>query len=84
MVGIAVERMALSSMDPSSAYGDGTVQDELDQLMQRRESLTALVTQTTPFQQQMTAEDWLNYNERTLNFGEENAIAWLLNKYGQK
>jgi len=84
MVGIAVERMALSSMDPSSAYGDGTVQDELDQLMQRRESLTALVTQTTPFQQQMTAEDWLNYNERTLSFGEENAIAWLLNKYGQK
>jgi hypothetical protein len=32
----------------------------------------------------MTPEDWLSYNERTRTFGEENAIDWLLNKYGQK
>ncbi len=84
LVGIAVERMALDSMDPSSGYGDGTVQEQLDQLAQRRSSIKDLVAQTVPFQEQMTPEDWLNYTERTLNFGEENAIGWLLNKYGQK
>jgi hypothetical protein len=84
MVGLAVERMAFDSMDPLSGYGDGTVQAQLDQLAQRRESLKELVKQSVPFQQQMTSEDWLNYNERTRSFGEENAIGWLLNKYGPK
>jgi hypothetical protein len=84
LVGIAVERMALDSLDPSSGYGDGTVQEQLDQLAQRRNSIKEMVAQSVPFQEQMTSEDWLNYNERTLKFGEENAIGWLLNKYGQK
>jgi hypothetical protein len=84
MVGIAVERMALDAMDPSSGYGDGTVQEQLDQLAQRRNSIKDLVAQSAPFQGQMTSEDWLNYNQRTLSFGEENAIGWLLNKYGRK
>jgi predicted transcriptional regulator len=84
MVGLAVERMAFDSMDPLSGYGDGTVQAQLDQLAQRRESLKELVKQSVPFQQQMTSEDWLNYNERTRSFGEENAIGWLLNKYSPK
>jgi hypothetical protein len=83
LVGIAVERMALDSMDPTSGYGDGTVQQQLDQLAQRRNSIKDLVKQSAPFQEQMTPQDWLNYNERTLSFGEENAIRWLLNKYGQ-
>jgi hypothetical protein len=84
LVGIAVERIALNAMDPASGYGDGTVQQQLDRLTQRRNSIQDLVKQTAPFQQQMTAEDWLNYNQRTLSFGEENAIGWLLNKYGEK
>jgi hypothetical protein len=84
LVGIAIERMALSAMDPSTAYGDGTVQQQLDQLVQRRSSMQNLVKQLAPFQDQMTSEDWLTYNERTLGFGEENAIGWLLTKYGQK
>ncbi|HWX22185.1 MAG TPA: hypothetical protein VN578_19970 [Candidatus Binatia bacterium] len=84
MVGMAVERTAFDAMDPSSAYGDATVQQQLDQLAQRKHSIQDLVKQSAPFQQQMTAEDWLNYNERTVSFGEENAIGWLLNKYGPK
>jgi len=80
---MAVERMGLAAMDPSSAYGDGSVQDQLDQLTQRRNSIKELVKESAPFQEQMTSEDWLNYNQRTRSFGEENAIAWLLNKYGQ-
>ena len=84
LVGIAVQRIALGAMDPSSAYGDGTVQQQLDQLAQRRSSIQELVKQSNPFREQMTAEDWLNYNQRTRSFGEENAIGWLVNKYGQK
>jgi hypothetical protein len=76
--------MGLAAMDPSSAFGDGTVQEQLDQLVQRKNSIKNLVTQSAPYQEQMTSEDWLNYNERTRSFGEENAIAWLLNKYGQR
>jgi hypothetical protein len=84
LVGIAIERLTLSSMDPASAYGDGTVQQQLDQLAQRRTSIKDLVTQSNPFRDQMSPEEWLSYNERTRSFGEENAIKWLLNKYGQK
>ena len=29
-------------------------------------------------------QDWINYNDRTRAFGEENAIRWVLNKYGGK
>ena len=84
LVGIAVQRMALGAMDPSTGYGDGTVQQQLDQLVQRRTSIHDLVQQVNPLMQQMTAEDWQNYNQRTLVFGEENAMGWLVNKYGQK
>jgi hypothetical protein len=84
LIGVAVEKMALNAMDPSSAYGEGTVQQRLDELSQRRESIRGLVSQSSPLQDQMTPGDWLTYNERTLSFGEENAIAWLLNKYAQK
>jgi len=84
LVGIAAQRLAFEAMDPSSAYGDGTVQQQLDQLAQRRNSIKDLVKQSAPFQEQMTTDDWLNYNERTRSFGEENAIGWLLNRYGGK
>jgi hypothetical protein len=84
LVGIAVQRMALGAMDPSGAYGDGTVQQQLDELVQRRMSIHDLAQQVNPLMQQMTAEDWQNYNQRTLVFGEENAMGWLVNKYGQK
>ncbi len=84
LVGISVEGLALGAMDPSAAYGEGTVRDQFDRLAQRRTSIRGLVQQSVPFQEQMTSQDWLNYNERTLGFGEENALTWLLNKYGQR
>jgi hypothetical protein len=84
LVGIAIERMAFGSIDPSSGYGDGTIQQQVDQLIQRRNSIQDLVKQSEPFQQQMTPDDWLSYNERTVNFGEEKAIGWLLTKYDRQ
>ncbi len=84
LVGVAIQRMAFDAMDPGSGYGEGTVQQQLDQLKQRKDSIRQLVRQSSPFHEQMTPDDWLTYNERTLSFGEENAIGWLLNKYAQK
>ena len=84
LVGMAVEQIAFNSMDPSSGYGDGAVQQQLDQLAQRRAAITDLVKQSTPLQAQMTAEDWLSFNQRKLSLGEENAMAWLISKYGPK
>jgi hypothetical protein len=84
LVGIAVQKIVFASMDPSSPYGDGTVQQQLDQLAQRRSSIQDMVKQSDPFRDQMTPEDWLSYNERTRSFGEESAITWLLNKNGAR
>ncbi len=82
LVGINIQRGAFEAMNPSSSYGDGTVQSQIDQLGTRRQWLKDLVQQVNPFFGQMTSEDWMNYNERTLAFGEESAVAWLVNKYG--
>jgi len=83
LVGIAVEKMALNSLDPAGAFGSQTVQDQIDQLTQRRAAIKDLVQQSEPFQQQMTPQDWVNYLNRRVAFGEENAMHWLINRYGQ-
>jgi hypothetical protein len=82
LVGIAIERMALTAMEPSAEFGGGTVQDQIDRLARWKDSIKELVKHANTFQDRMTPEDWLNYNSRTLTFGEENAIGWLTNKYG--
>jgi hypothetical protein len=84
VLGIAIERMAFSAMDPSSAYGDGTVQQQLDLLTQQRASITDFVRHSGPLYPQMTEDDWLTFCERHVSLGEQNAIGWMLNKYGQK
>ena len=86
LVGLAIERDALNAMDPNASYGSSgqTVKDTLDQLTQQSASIKDLVKQMEPLQESMTPQDWINYNERTKTFGEENALQWLLNKYGQK
>ena len=83
LVGIAIQQKALSAMDPESPFGDGTVQQRIDQLAQFRQQVSDLVKQTEPLRPQMTPQDWINYNSRTRMFGEANAIQWLITKYGQ-
>jgi hypothetical protein len=86
LVGLAIERDALNVMNPSSPYGTSgqTVKDRLDQLVQQSAAIKDLVKQLEPLQQTMSSQDWISYNDRTRAFGEENALRWLLNKYGQK
>jgi len=86
LVGVALERMALSAMDPNSLYACGgqTVQNRLDQLAQQRVAVKELSIQADPFWQTMTDQDWISYHSRSATFGEEAAMRWLVNKYGQK
>ena len=86
LVGMAVERIALSAMDPSSPYGsDGqTVQGRLNQLNQKKAELKELNAQLEPLLSNLSDQDWISYKDRWRVFGEESAIRWVVSKYGQK
>ncbi len=86
LVGLAIERNALSAMNPNSPYGDGgqTVQDRLNQIAQQKEMFNALVQQSEPLLQTMPDQDWISYIDRIQSFGEEAAMRWLVTKHGQK
>ena len=83
LVGMFIERAALSAMDPNSPYGgDGqTVQDRMDQLAQQRASMNDLAQQVEPLLPTMSDQDWMSYMERWKLFGEEAAARWVIGKY---
>src|SRR5882724_8699790 len=78
LVGVAIERNALSAMDPSSPYGSAgqTVKDRLDQLAQQRAAIKELAQQVEAVVQTMSARDWVSYNDRQRAYGEEAAARW--------
>ena len=85
MVGIAVERRALEALDPNAAFGEGqTVQDRLNQLGQHRTAIRELSQQAAPLYPSLSEQDWITYQSRSMAFGEEAALRWLISKYGQK
>jgi len=86
LVGLAIQNMALDSQDPAAAFGAGglTVKDRQDQIAGQKTAIHDLVAQLSPLQSRMTLQDWINYDQRSIMFGEQNAIQWLVNKYGTK
>jgi len=86
LVGIAIQRNALSAMDPNSPYGAAgqTVADQLNQLAQQRDNLKTLVQQVEEILPTMPDEDWINYKNRLMMFGEQDALRWVVNKYSAK
>jgi RNA polymerase sigma factor (sigma-70 family) len=86
LVGMAVERMALSAMDPNSPYGGNgqTVRDQLNQIVQNRAAINGVVEQAQPFLPMMSDQDILIYENRRMAFGEMAALQWVVSKYGQK
>ncbi len=86
LVGIAVEKMALSSMDPASPYGTGgqTVKDRLDQLQQQRQAIKALAQSSEGMLQSLPEPDVVSYFERLKVFGEYSTMQWLVAKYGKR
>jgi hypothetical protein len=86
LVGLAVEKIALSGMDPNSPYGGAgqTVQDALDQITQKRDDLHAMGQQVEAILPTLSDEDWVNYKDRWMTSGETAAEQWLVGKYGTK
>jgi RNA polymerase sigma factor (sigma-70 family) len=86
LVGMAIETIALKQMDPNVPYSSGgeTVQQRLDEVNQQRSSLTQFSQQLNNIYSIISAPDWITYHDRWRAFGEENAVRWLLDKYGQR
>jgi RNA polymerase sigma factor (sigma-70 family) len=86
LVGIALEQYALKNMDPNSAYGVNgqTVQDRLNQVAQQRAALEERCRKVEAIAPTMADQDWINYRDRWLMFGEQNAENWVISKYGQQ
>jgi hypothetical protein len=85
LVGTAIEKIALSAMDPNSPYGNNgqTVQDQLNQIARNRAAINELVQQATPLLPTMSDLDILNYENRRRAFGEIAALQWVVSKYGR-
>jgi RNA polymerase sigma factor (sigma-70 family) len=83
LVGMAIERIALGTMDPNSPFGNNgqTAQDALDQIAQQKALLRQLGDQSESVFQSMSDQDWINYTDRRLFFGEAAALQWAVNKY---
>jgi hypothetical protein len=86
LVGLAIQKIAFSEMDPGSPYGNNgqTVQDQINQINQTRANLRELFGQATPWLPTMSDQDMLNYENRRRAFGEVAAAQWVVNKFGQQ
>jgi hypothetical protein len=86
LVGLAIERIALSAMDPNGPYGSSghTVQEQLDQLTQEKTAIASLFKENESLLETMSDQDWISYIDRDKTFGEEAALRWVVSKYGQK
>jgi len=83
LVGIALQRIVLNSLDPGSVYGDTgqTVQSQIDALSQRREAIRTLTRQVGKVLPAMSEQDLVSYFDRMKIFGEQAAIQWASSKY---
>jgi hypothetical protein len=81
--GMAIQRDALATMNPNAPYGTSgqTVADQIAQFNQQDATIKTLVQQMASLQPMLSARDWITYNDRTMAFGEVNALQWLVNKY---
>jgi RNA polymerase sigma factor (sigma-70 family) len=86
LVGMAIQKIALSAMDPNRPYGGSgqTVQDQLNQITGQRTAIKELSDQAIPLLPNMSDQDILNYENRRRAFGEVAALQWVVGKYGQK
>jgi hypothetical protein len=86
LIGIRVERDALKAMDAASPIpgNDLAVQDRLNQLAGQMQSIQALTKQADPIWKTLSDKDWTDYHGQIAALGEEAAVRWLVNNYGQR
>ena len=84
LVGMAIQKAALISMDPNSVLGDSgqTVQEQLDQLARTKAAVNQLDKQVEPLFSMLSDQDMLTYQYRSRQFGEAAAMQWVLSKFG--
>ena len=82
----AIERHALEAMDPASSFGsDGTtVKDRLDYIAGEKAANEELIKQLDILYPKATPQDMINFLDRARLFGDEPAMEWLKQKYGEK
>ena len=86
LVGMAIERLALGSMDPASPYGTGgqTVKDRMNELLQQRQSIKTLAKSSEGLLESLPDPELAAYFERLKLFGERSTMQWLVAKYGRQ
>jgi hypothetical protein len=83
LVGVAIQRNVLSSLEPGATFGDSaqTVQAQLDQLAQRRDNIRGMVKQFEQVFPRLSEQDLSTYFDRLKLFGDEAASQWVVSKY---
>jgi RNA polymerase sigma factor (sigma-70 family) len=83
-VGLAIQRNILNRLEPGALYDDAgqTVQNQLDALTQRVESLKGLWKEAQPVLENVPDQELIRYFDRMKTFGETEALRWALNKFG--
>lgn len=86
LIGISIERSALGVMDPSAQYDSTgqTVQQRLELLAQRKEDIHVLTQQADPIWQSLSDQQWADYHAQLASSGEELALHWLINNFGNQ
>jgi hypothetical protein len=89
LVGIAIDKIMLGTMDPNSSYPNSgnpnwTVQNQFDALNQQRADIKTLVNQSEPILPTLSDQDLSNYKDRMQMFGEAAAMRWVIEKYGAR
>ena len=85
LVGRAIERMVLGSMNRNTPYGatGQTVQNQMDALAVRRKQDSALFAQAEPLLNTMSDQDLTHYYDRLKIYGEVSALRWVINQAPQ-
>lgn len=86
LVGMYIEQQALKAMPPDSPYGSSgqTAQDVLNQLAQDKTTLLQLNRQAEPLLSGLSDQDWVTYKNHWIMFGEQNALQWVVGKFGNQ
>ena len=85
LLGVAVERSALAAMDSQTVVDASgqTARERIDELTQHRAAIRELNQQADPVWHSLSDQDWISYNSRSLAFGEQAALRWLVGKNAQ-
>lgn len=82
LVGTAIERIVLNSMEPAAPYGNTglTVKDQMDAIAAGRKEKRALVEKAESVLMTMSDQDLAHFYDRLKVYGEVAAMRWVVNR----